>query len=142
MASPRRRRGSKEVALTPLSDLGGKSRSGAASFASKKLIEEPRRVVAQLVGCTDTGAINTPQYLTSDTAATMWDALPVAEDAARAEGQHYKEVYFKDVQFVFSRVQHHMHKRTKKGYVPLHNCAKKTKGKAAEMRLPGDTSFA
>ena len=34
-------------------------------------------------------------------------------------------MYFKDAQFVFSRVQHHIHKRTKTGYQPLSTCPKK-----------------
>jgi hypothetical protein len=40
-------------------------------------------------------------------------------------GREYGRKYFRHAQFVFSRVQHHVHQRTKKGYVPLHNCARK-----------------
>ena len=40
-------------------------------------------------------------------------------EAARAEGRRYTKQYFEDAQFIFSRVQHHFHKKTKKGYVPL-----------------------
>ena len=43
------------------------------------------------------------------------------------EGTTFRRSYVKDAQFVFSRVQHHVHRKTKNGYVPLHNCAKKVK---------------
>ena len=43
------------------------------------------------------------------------------------EGLTYRHSYLKDAQFVFSRVQHHVHRKTKNGYAPLHNCAKKVK---------------
>ncbi len=41
------------------------------------------------------------------------------------DGLDFRKRYFRDVQGIFSRVQHHMHKKTKKGYVPLKACAKK-----------------
>ena len=44
----------------------------------------------------------------------------VAED-----GRRWKRTYLKDVQFIFSRVQHHVHKKTKSGYVPLKACKPK-----------------
>ena len=43
----------------------------------------------------------------------MWSDAGVTEAVARAEGQTYASVYFKDAQFVFSRVQHHIHKERK-----------------------------
>ena len=49
--------------------------------------------------------------------------LQVHADAR--EGSKYKRTYMKDVQFVFSRVQHHTHAKTKKGYVPLGACTRK-----------------
>ena len=48
---------------------------------------------------------------------------------ARREGSEYKARYFDDVQFVSSRVQHHVHKKTKKGHEPLAACkSKRSKG--------------
>lgn len=47
----------------------------------------------------------------------------------RRDGAQYGQAYRRDAQYVFSRVQHHVHRKTKDGYVPLHNCAKKTKHK-------------
>ena len=41
------------------------------------------------------------------------------------EGKHLNEKYFKDVQRIFSRVQHHFHEKTRKGYVPLRACLSK-----------------
>ena len=67
----------------------------------------------------------TPGYLADDLAPTMWANTEVSETAARAEGKKYTEVYFKDAQFVYSRVQHHVHAKTQKGYVPLGPCMRK-----------------
>ena len=51
--------------------------------------------------------------------STTWEK--VAQDAAT-----FKSAYLKDAQSIFSRLQHHMHKKTKHGYVPLKACRKKT----------------
>ena len=40
------------------------------------------------------------------------------------DGSEYRKKYLRHAQFVFSRAQHHVHQRTKKGRVPLHTCAK------------------
>ena len=47
--------------------------------------------------------------------------------ALQEEGAVYRSSYLQDAQYVFSRVQHHVHRKTKNGYRPLHNCAKKRK---------------
>ena len=47
------------------------------------------------------------------------------------DGQDFKKKYFAHVQRVFNRVQHHMHKRTKKGFIPLKSCQRKTKKPSA-----------
>ena len=44
-----------------------------------------------------------------------------------ADGTTFKKTYLADAQRIFSRVQHHMHKRTKNGYIPLRSCMKKGK---------------
>jgi hypothetical protein len=51
------------------------------------------------------------------------------------EGEEFAQQYRQDAQFVFSRVQHHIHKRCKDGsLMPLNACAKKRKkGKKAKL---------
>ena len=44
-----------------------------------------------------------------------------------ADGAKFKKTYLADAQRIFSRVQHHMHKRTKTGYIPLKSCMGKGK---------------
>ena len=46
-------------------------------------------------------------------------------------------MYFADVQRIFTRVQHHMHKRTKKGYIPLKTCQRKC-GKKCNVTCKSD----
>jgi len=57
-----------------------------------------------------------PTYISQDRAPTMWSDSSHSEQLARLEGDRYKTTYFNDAQFIFSRVQHHFHKKTKKGY--------------------------
>ena len=80
----------------------------------------------------------TPAYLaddaSSDARATLADAHAGSAEmeTLETEGASYRKAYLQDAQYVFSRVQHHVHRRTKHGYVPLSNCAKKTKTKGKE----------
>ena len=75
----------------------------------------------------------TPTYLVEDSKDSVaGKALTVSSAKAGDESllleedaKAFKKAYFKDVQRVFSRVQHHMHKKTKKGYVPLKSCMRK-----------------
>ena len=49
-------------------------------------------------------------------------------DAWEREGRHFAAAYLRDAQFVFNRVQHHVHHRQADGsYVPLNSCKPKTK---------------
>ena len=50
----------------------------------------------------------------------------VETDALLQEGSTFSKVYKQDAQRIFSRVQHHMHKWTKGGYVPLKTCKPKS----------------
>ena len=50
----------------------------------------------------------------------------VETDALLKEGSAFSRVYKQDAQRIFSRVQHHMHKWTKGGYVPLKTCKAKS----------------
>ena len=50
----------------------------------------------------------------------------VETDALLQEGENFSKAYKKDAQRIFSRVQHHMHKWTKAGYVPLKTCRPKS----------------
>ena len=43
------------------------------------------------------------------------------------DAKHFKKTYCAKVQMTFNRVQHHMHKRTKKGYIPLKSCQRKAR---------------
>ena len=56
------------------------------------------------------------------------------------DGEVFRKEYLRDAQYIFSRVQHHVHRRTKDGdYIPLHNCAKtkkKGKGSVCKHELP------
>jgi len=45
------------------------------------------------------------------------------------DGQQFVSDYMKDAQYVFSRVQHHCHQKTSKGYVPFKACRVKRHGK-------------
>ena len=48
-------------------------------------------------------------------------------DAAQADGENFKQKYFKDAQQVLSRTNHHIHPMSSKGRQPLAAC--KPKGK-------------
>ena len=60
-----------------------------------------------------------PSFLAHDSSKTMWTDSSCTESSARADAAEYKRKYHADAQFIFSRVQHHVHKKTKDGYVPL-----------------------
>ena len=77
----------------------------------------------------DAGAHKCPNVCAATKTETM-DFL--VADAAR-----FKKTYFADVQNIFSRVQHYMHKRTKKGYIPLKTCQRKC-GKKCSMTCKSD----
>ena len=79
----------------------------------------------------------TPSYLAEDALGarkhlTLVDVLEGRATIQDLEGDAaaYRKQYLQDAQYVFSRVQHHVHNKHKDGsYTPLHNCAKKTKKK-------------
>jgi hypothetical protein len=80
----------------------------------------------------------TPAFLYEDskatTSSTPWSKLadgdPTVLETFKTEGEEFKKKYYRDTQFVFSRVQHHVHKKTKDGqYEPLNACAKNVRGK-------------
>ena len=79
----------------------------------------------------------TPADLHKDYQATLWCSNGPVEADAREEGVRFKEKYFNDAQFVFSRVQHHFHKKTKDGYVPLPRaCLSKRSGGQCKHEFP------
>jgi len=47
--------------------------------------------------------------------------------AVEQEGAAFTETYCRDAQYVSIRVQHHVHRRTKRGYEPLRACRPKGK---------------
>ena len=53
-----------------------------------------------------------------------------------AEGCEWKQQYLRDAQFVFSHVQHHVHKKDKDGnYVPLNACARKQHRRSKKLKV-------
>ena len=67
-----------------------------------------------------------PPFMQRDNAPTLLDASPCPPEEAAADAEQYVKAYTTDLQFIFSRVQHHFHKRTKHGYVPFPRaCASK-----------------
>ena len=84
------------------------------------------------------GLCQLPQYLGEKAPENLWHH-DISEEDARAEGKRWKQAYFKDVQFVFSRRHHHWHKRDKKTgeRVPLIACRKKGRAKGkCRQRFP------
>ena len=84
-----------------------------------------------------TSLCTTPSYLHDDSQMTDVEQTlagvasgNVTLEQLEKEGHGFRTKYFADAQFVFSRVQHHVHLKTKHGYVPLKACAKKTKKKS------------
>ena len=69
-------------------------------------------------------------------ACTNLELLPKLQE----DGAHFATQYKKDVQFVLSRVQHHVHKKDKDGnYVPLHSCQRKAaKGRKKVIQCKAD----
>ena len=79
----------------------------------------------------------TPNDMSKDTTETMWSPKPSTLSEALVEGMIYKEIYMQDAQRVASRVQHHFHKRTKHGYVPLpRTCLTKRSGGKCKHGFP------
>ena len=80
--------------------------------------------------------VQTPAFLQEDaelvaglTLAAAYVNVDVLPKLA-AEGRKFAAAYRRDAQFVFSRVQHHVHKKDKDGnYVPLHACLPKSSRK-------------
>ena len=83
------------------------------------------------------GLSQVPTYLTedarlqssADTLSVSSALKPVERKALYKDGEVFLKQYKQDLQYVFSRVQHHVHKLTTKGYVPLNACRLKSKGK-------------
>ena len=76
------------------------------------------------------GLSTTPTYLLEEAAyvdaPTIVDAKgEAAMTELRADGKKFLREYTQDVQYVFSRVQHHVHKPTKQGFMPLKACRSK-----------------
>ena len=49
-------------------------------------------------------------------------ACPKDTGGSLCQGSSFKNEYYKDAQQIFSRVQHHFHEKTNKGYRPLAAC--------------------
>ena len=69
-----------------------------------------------------------PGYLLEQSASTLWSATTEQDKTmARLDAQKFRRAFLWDAQSVFSRVQHHVHRKTKKGYEPLKACLSKRK---------------
>ena len=77
-----------------------------------------------------------PGYIANDHAANMWSDKSVSKEKAQAEGVVFKKQYFEDAQKIFSRVQHHFHEKTKKGYKPLEACLSSRSKKLCKHDFP------
>ena len=75
----------------------------------------------------------TPAFLMEDATTTStlhdWEKLygdPLKWHACAEEGRQFATKYLRDAQYVFNRVQRHVHKKQKDGtYVPLNSCMPK-----------------
>ena len=63
-----------------------------------------------------------PSYLSEDRSEDRWKQRGMSLEDARQDGHAFTKAYLQDAQFIFSRVQEHIHRRTKKGYLPLRGC--------------------
>ena len=71
---------------------------------------------------------------TSDRVTVSTESTQEIKRALIQDGQNYANKYRALVQNVFSRVQHHIHKRTKKGIFPLKSCQKKGRKNCATCK--------
>ena len=82
-----------------------------------------------------------PAFLAEDAAAGAEGSLsaetyrnPSSLRVLEEEGKQFLRSYYADAQFVFNRVQHHVHRKCPDGsYEPLHACAKKGQGKKSKV---------
>ena len=63
-----------------------------------------------------------PYFLRETTETKLWTDPEYTIADALVEARQYSHKYFSDAQYIFSRVQEHVHKKTKDGYVPLSGC--------------------
>ena len=74
-----------------------------------------------------------PEYTKAPASSTLWssqretETFEKAYEDAKLEGETFRRNYLEDVQFVLSRTNHHHHKMTKHGRVPLAACRSKGK---------------
>jgi len=79
------------------------------------------------------GLSQLPQYTMASASPSLWnieretETFEEAYESAQLEGETFSRNYLEDVQFILSRTNHHHHKMTKHGRVPLTAC--KPKGK-------------
>ena len=79
------------------------------------------------------GLSQLPEYTRAVPPSSLWDCekephkFEEAYEVARQDGEAFIRSYMEDVQFVLSRTNHHHHKWTKHGRVPLTACRAKGK---------------
>ena len=90
------------------------------------------------------GLSQLPKYTMASASPSLWNSeretetFEEAHESAQLEGETFSRNYLEDVQFILSRTNHHHHKMTKHGRVPLTAC--KPKGKKEESDLQGRSS--
>ena len=87
-----------------------------------------------------------PEYTKASPSPSLWggerktEIFEEAYEAAQLEGETFSRNYVEDVQFILSRTNHHHHKMTKHGRVPLTACRSKGKknSKTCKANFPKD----
>ena len=81
-----------------------------------------------------------PKHLIEGSSVLAWEDSSKIE-AARQEGLQWKAKYMSDVQWVYGRVQEHVHRRSKTGWQPLAGCLKKGHAKRCKHDFPCKTKW-
>ena len=88
-----------------------------------------------------------PKYIGKEISASDVLVLGTADvslEDLQLEGAAFRRNYLRDAQYIFSRVQHHVHHKTEAGYVPLSYCMKRTdkrKGKKTQASYEVQAGF-
>ena len=78
-----------------------------------------------------------PSFINTDSKTSVSKLCSESDTGMREDGNKWKRKTYKFAQYVFSRVQHHYHKRGPKGVrVPLTACKRKGKKTSVSMVSP------
>jgi hypothetical protein len=83
-----------------------------------------------------------PAFLHQDVSPSMYETESCNIEAAKANADTFEAAYRTDLQCICSRVQHHFHKETEEGYVPLPRaCACKKDKSKCKHTFPKEKQF-